>query len=445
MYFEKYQLYKQKYLTLQKSMQIGRGRGYLDNLLLPHDNYNYNNNNTDHIKVEFVIMSGKSYKVKVNKRILMSHLNDMIINLLVKDGQFKEDNTLLLFYHEEVLIIDDSTLCDKIGPQTDIELTIIIGKKNYNIVCNELIIAIINSEDKIQILYNNPRHFSIIPRKDLEENFSTISCSNTNIAAITMDGQIYCWGSNRYHQVYYANMLRDLRFKKVACGYKCIYAITLDNVLYCWGEINRKEISKHFTFDEERSTIDREQNESSIGIFCWKSLEVTDFIVDIACGRRHTAAITNTGHIMCWGDNGFNQVSPVPNYSLKEHEIFTMVTCGPTYTAGLTSNGRVLCWGKTDDKIAESVSSEYLDKKFVAISASNYCMYGITSHGKCLRWGYKSPKWTRNFLQSIIIPKLEIGETYISVKGYGHYTVAITSRRIISWPDAYKPKLNIER
>jgi hypothetical protein len=138
-------MYKQEYLTLQKSMQIGHRRDYLDDLLLPHDNHNYNNNNTEHIKVELVMISGKSYEMKVNKYIPMVHLNDMIIYLLLKDKKFIQNDTLGLFHNKKELIIDDSTLFEKIGQQTDIELTIIIRKKNYNIVCNELITAVITN------------------------------------------------------------------------------------------------------------------------------------------------------------------------------------------------------------------------------------------------------------------------------------------------------------
>ncbi len=203
-------------------MQIGHRRDYLDDLLLPHDNHNYNNNNTEHIKVELVMISGKSYEMKVNKYIPMVHLNDMIIYLLLKDKKFIQNDTLGLFHNKKELIIDDSTLFEKIGQQTDIELTIIIRKKNYNIVCNELITAVITNIGHIVQWgeYTNNNKAILTPNEYLEENkiFTMLTCGSDYTAGLTSRGRVLCWGSGLPR-----NVLKFIRIPKLEIGETYFY------------------------------------------------------------------------------------------------------------------------------------------------------------------------------------------------------------------------------
>ena len=431
MYFEKYQTNKQKYqtnkqdyLALKRSIQTGgvdwskiglpnynnRNNNINNNINHHRINNNYYNNHNTNVDINLNLVSGKQFTISVSKNISMFELKNIIINCLVTNEKMQFNSILNLVSGVEVLDIDDSLLSEKIDTEDDIELHIVFEKKDDNIAQGDGFTAMLGQDNRILVWYdNNYRQDNIvIPEQDRDIQFQTISCYNKNIAAISNEGRLYCWGDDTYNQVsYVAQLDPTLKFTKVSCGFDFICAIT-EEYLYQWG--NTVNLLEPIYYSP---------------------------LVDIACGHNHVAAITSIGHIICWGNHSFNQVDPVPNDSLEENEIFTMVTCGPSYTAGLTSNGRVLCWGENDNGIIDLVSNNYLDERFVTISANDLCMYGITSDGTCVLWGYNHIGWD-HIVYYTTIPELEPDEKYIYVTGDGFSAIAKTTRRMISWgPAAY--------
>jgi hypothetical protein len=99
----------------------------------------------------------------------------------------------------------------------------------------------------------------------------------------------------------------------------------------------------------------------------------------IACGKKHTAALTPNGSVVCWGDNGKDQCT-VPPAVVKA----VSVSCAMDHTGAITKEGRVICWG--DNGYGQcSVPGDL--SNVIALSCGEYHTAALTHDGKVRCWG----------------------------------------------------------
>ena len=92
------------------------------------------------------------------------------------------------------------------------------------------------------------------------------------------------------------------------------------------------------TFPEEiYGPKDLDDGSSTSTAYC-KNGKVQATYTAVAAGLLHTCAIHRDGHLMCWGDNSWNQSSPPAGK-------FTQVTAGAYHSCAIDTNGKVQCWG----------------------------------------------------------------------------------------------------
>lgn len=162
------------------------------------------------------------------------------------------------------------------------------------------------------------------------------------------DGTVRCWGYNANGQL--GDNSTTNRPSPVSAGVTGVIdlwagsnhtcGIRSDLRLYCWGSNESGQIG-------DNSTADRRSPVLVSGI--------TPAIRKVAPGGRHTCALTVSGSVWCWGDNGFGQLAngTTAGRSLVPVQVAGItdavdVASGSDHTCIVRSSGGVSCWGRND-------------------------------------------------------------------------------------------------
>ena len=137
-------------------------------------------------------------------------------------------------------------------------------------------------------------------------------------------------------------------------------------------------------------------------------------ITAVACGYKHSLALTSDGIVYAWGFNNFGQLgngtsinSVVPvavdRSGVLSGKIITAIACGTYYSLVLTSDGKVYAWGdnssgqlgsgnNTSSNIPVAVSTAgILSGKIIkAIACGSGQSLALASDGKVYAWGDNS-------------------------------------------------------
>ncbi|XP_076636822.1 HECT and RLD domain containing E3 ubiquitin ligase 4 isoform X2 [Colletes latitarsis] len=178
-----------------------------------------------------------------------------------------------------------------------------------------------------------------------------IACGENYTIIITHDGQIYSCGNNDYGQLGHEKgrkrfqLVPDLDafvFKKVACGAHHTVVVNEWGQLFSWGSNGEGQLglnSKNIIECTPRMV-------KTLG---------TSVIVQIACGAKHTLALTNNGELYSWGSNNEGQLglgSDIKN-EIKPKLVSSLVgvpiafiACGGYHSIAISKSGAIFGWGK---------------------------------------------------------------------------------------------------
>jgi alpha-tubulin suppressor-like RCC1 family protein len=229
---------------------------------------------------------------------------------------------------------------------------------------------------------------------------AAIEAGGAHTCARTASGGVECWGGNPYGQLGCGACFdrhTPVNVSGLASGVSAIAAggyhtcaLTRAGGVKCWG--------------------DNEHGQLGDGTHTGRSTPVSvsglaSGVSAIATGGSHTCAVTTSGGVKCWGYNSFGQLgngtttdrSTPANVSGLASGV-SAITAGGSHTCALTASGGVKCWGNNGDgELGDGTTTERhtpvdvlgLTSAVSAIAASDNgwhtCALTVSAGVKC--WG----------------------------------------------------------
>jgi alpha-tubulin suppressor-like RCC1 family protein len=220
----------------------------------------------------------------------------------------------------------------------------------------------------------------------LDGNAAELALGSVHSCALTLEGEVRCWGSNEVGQLGVGNnisgrpaplLVVDLGpgVKAIAAGAFHSCALTAAGGVKCWGQNGAHELGDGTTTNRN-GPVDVQGLEADV--------------VAISAHGRQTCALTQSDAVKCWGNN---EGVPVDVAGLDGG--IAMIAVGAAHGCALMGTGSLKCWGANDDgqlgdgtrdyrPYAVEVMESSRDVSWVAAGDSNTC---VIAGGVAKCWG----------------------------------------------------------
>ncbi|MBP6489871.1 MAG: hypothetical protein KA274_19470 [Ilumatobacteraceae bacterium] len=209
---------------------------------------------------------------------------------------------------------------------------------------------------------NRPLPTLVVPPGGV--SFATIAAGSATTCGTTFAGAAYCWGAGTFSQIGDGGAAVDrfsptlvaapggVTFAAAQAGGPVSCGLAFGGVVYCWGFGATNQIGDGTT--TTRLT--------PVPVAAPGGVTFTR----LAMSTSHACALTTTGAVFCWGDNGSGQIGDgtqtdrnVPTaVSMPAGVTFTAISTGPGHACGLTAQGAVYCWGgNTSGQIGDGTAT----------------------------------------------------------------------------------------
>lgn len=347
-----------------------------------------------------------------------------------------------------------SSIPDFVGGFTDEVVIAISAGDNHT--------CAITSDKRVKCWGNNgdgqlgdwTRNSSIIPvtvKESLSEDLLALAVSlgEYHTCAITSTNVVKCWGYNSDGQlgdgttddslipVDVSGLTSEVKAISAGGSHNC--ALTMTGDLKCWGDNDYGKLGDTSTTDRHTPVL---VTELSIGIKA------------VSAGAYHTCALSSGGAVKCWGKNDYGQLgdgtttrltTPVDVVGLSSG--VGDVSANFQYTCALTEAGGVKCWGDKFnglyDPIGEfdntnssiPVDMDGLTSGVKAISTGKYHTCAITAMNGVKCWGYNSDGQLGDGTYNNSLTPVDVGgftgEEVIAVSAGDDHTCALTSEGVV--------------
>ncbi|MCL2823602.1 MAG: RCC1 repeat-containing protein, partial [Polyangiaceae bacterium] len=201
----------------------------------------------------------------------------------------------------------------------------------------------------------------------LDSGVSAISSGRLHSCAMTVSGDVYCWGYSGSGGGTGSDMDKNTQVvlprpgdaaKSISSGSDHGCAQTSADGLVCWGLNYNAQLGGGSSVYEK----------SGIGVSGLGS-----GVVAVSGGNSHTCAILDTGMVMCWGSNrsgqlgtGDKQGSKTPVFSSLRSDVLA-IAAGASHTCALMKSTQgVMCWGS--NKVGQLGDGTTDEEKLVPVS-----------------------------------------------------------------------------
>jgi alpha-tubulin suppressor-like RCC1 family protein len=181
----------------------------------------------------------------------------------------------------------------------------------------------------------------------LYSGVATVSAGGDHTCAVLEDGRVKCWGNNLFGQLGDGTTVQrnapvdvielNSKVATVSAGNDHTCALTTTGGVKCWG------LNEHGQLGDG-TTIDRH---TPVDV-----LNMSDSIRAIAINFLRNCALTTSGGVKCWGDNGFWGQRWEPTRIARSTPVeisylssgIKAIAAGVAYNCALTTDGKVKCW-----------------------------------------------------------------------------------------------------
>ncbi|XP_011636945.1 probable E3 ubiquitin-protein ligase HERC4 isoform X1 [Pogonomyrmex barbatus] len=301
--------------------------------------------------------------------------------------------------------------------------------QNYTvIITNDGQVYSCGNNDYGQLGYETARKkLQLIPGLDAFV-FRKIACGNHHTLAVNEWGQLFSWGCNINGQLglniietteRIPRMVKALATKvvvQIACGVEHSIALTNDGELYAWGSNKEGQLGL-----------------GSYTVTEIKPKRITSLaavpLAFIACGGYHTIVISKSGAVFAWGRNNFGQLGlndteqknlPCQLRTLRNARV-CYAACGEDFSVFLTMDGGVftcgagmygqLGHGNNTNEILPRQVMELMGSTVTQISCGKrHTLALVPSRGRVYAWGLGGAGQLGNRAsQSATTPQIVLG------------------------------------
>ena len=222
---------------------------------------------------------------------------------------------------------------------------------------------------------------TVLPIPPEVQTVKSVSGSNSNFCALTLDNRVFCWGDNQYGNLGLQDPNAKAGFvpgleniKRVIVGESAACAITSQDTTKCWGR-------------DYYGMLGHNATSESFAPVPYKYLsDVKKMVSD----QTRTCALLNSGTVKCWGEGNYGEGAQGASFvpadvaglaSIKD------LAMGQGYTCAHTAQDIVKCWGYDSVTFAKSpVDLGLTGVKQISAGVWHGCAVLNSGNVKC--WGY---------------------------------------------------------
>lgn len=206
------------------------------------------------------------------------------------------------------------------------------------------------------------------------------------------DGQLGIGDTSDQDEPTYVDALRGVGVRQIACGSGHTVVLTMEGEVYTWG---RGDDGRLGHGDNGWKYVPR-ITQSLLG----------QIIVHVTCGSYHTAAVASNGDLFTWGGGMYGKLGhgdESGHSTPKRVESLVglcvqAIACGSRHTAALTSSGALYTWGDKENGVAGHGDTEghqytpkllerLAGKKVMQLSACGFHTGCLTDNCEVYTWG----------------------------------------------------------